>query len=50
MAVHGIAYLDLYTRDQASTVDHFLSRMGFARIAESHEDDRTSTLLRQGGV
>jgi 4-hydroxymandelate synthase len=50
VTVHGIAYLDLYAQDHASTVDYFLSGLGFARIARSQEHDRTATLLQQGDV
>ncbi|EKX61152.1 4-hydroxyphenylpyruvate dioxygenase [Streptomyces ipomoeae] len=49
MTVHGIAYLDLYTQDRASTIDYFAG-LGFARVAESQDDDRRSTLLRQGDL
>ncbi|WP_030925602.1 4-hydroxyphenylpyruvate dioxygenase [Streptosporangium amethystogenes] len=50
MAVHDIAYVELYTKDQVSTVDHFVSAMGFTRVADSVETDRSSSLLRQGKV
>ncbi|MDO0910947.1 4-hydroxyphenylpyruvate dioxygenase [Streptomyces sp. DT2A-34] len=49
MTVHGIAYLDLYTQDRASTTDYFAG-LGFTPIAESQGDDRSSTLLRQGDL
>ncbi|MEV5205201.1 4-hydroxyphenylpyruvate dioxygenase [Streptomyces sp. NPDC053720] len=48
MAVHDIAYAELYTRDKASTVDYFVSAMGFTRVADCVEADRSSVLLRQG--
>lgn len=50
MAVHSIAYVELYTKDNVSAVDHFVSAMGFTRIADSVEVDRTSVLLGQGDV
>lgn len=50
MAVQDIAHVEIYTRDKNSTVDYFTSAMGFTRIAESEESDRSSTLLRQGSV
>lgn len=48
MAVHDIAYVELYTRDKTAAVDYFVSAMGFTRIADSVRTDRSSVLLRQG--
>ncbi|MBP0452701.1 4-hydroxyphenylpyruvate dioxygenase [Kitasatospora sp. RG8] len=50
MAVQDIAYVELYTRDKVSTVDYFESAMGFTRVADRVTPDRSSVLLRQGGV
>lgn len=50
MAVHDIAYAELYTRDKVSTVDYFVSAMGFTQVADCVEVDRSSVLLRQGEV
>ncbi|MCW7941477.1 4-hydroxyphenylpyruvate dioxygenase [Streptomyces hygroscopicus] len=50
MVAHDIAYVELYTRDKVSTVDYFVSAMGFTRVADSVEVDRSSVLLRQGEV
>ncbi|MER7000247.1 VOC family protein [Streptomyces sp. NPDC000410] len=50
MAVQDIVYIEMYTRDKVSTVDHFVSAMGFTRVADSVEFDRSSALLRQGEV
>lgn len=50
MAAHDIAYVELYTRDKATTVDYFVSAMGFIRVADSVEPERSSVLLRQGEV
>lgn len=50
MAVHSIAYVELYTRDKVSAVDYLVSAMGFTRIADSVEVDRSSVLLGQGDV
>ncbi|MEV8547784.1 4-hydroxyphenylpyruvate dioxygenase [Streptomyces sp. NPDC051572] len=50
MAVQDIAHVEMYTRDKVSTVDYFVSAMGFMQIADSVEVDRSSTLLRQGEV
>ncbi|GAA1242964.1 4-hydroxyphenylpyruvate dioxygenase [Kitasatospora nipponensis] len=50
MAVQDIAYFELYTRDKVKTVDYFVSAMGFTRVADCVEVDRSSVLLSQGGV
>jgi 4-hydroxymandelate synthase len=50
MTVRDIAHIELYTQDKAAAVDYFRSGAGFARIAESNEAGRSSTLLRQSGV
>jgi 4-hydroxymandelate synthase len=50
MAVHDIAYVELYTRDKLSTVDYLVSAMGFTRVADSVEAEQSSVLLQQGEV
>jgi 4-hydroxymandelate synthase len=50
MPVHDIAHVEMYTRDKVSTVDYFVSAMGFTWIADCVEVDRSSALLRQGDV
>jgi 4-hydroxymandelate synthase len=50
VAVHDIAYVELFTRDKVSAVDNLVSAMGFTRVADSVEYDRSSVLLRQGEV
>ncbi|MER5642230.1 4-hydroxyphenylpyruvate dioxygenase [Kitasatospora sp. NPDC002227] len=50
MAAHDIAYVELYTRDKATTVDYFVSALGFTRVADSVEPERSSVLLQQGEV
>jgi 4-hydroxyphenylpyruvate dioxygenase-like putative hemolysin len=50
MAAHDIAYVELYTRDKATTVEYFVSAMGFSRVADSVEPERSSVLLQQGEV
>ncbi|WP_369221112.1 4-hydroxyphenylpyruvate dioxygenase [Streptomyces sp. R39] len=50
MAAHDIAHVELYTRDKATTVDYFVSAMGFTRVADSVEPERSSVLLQQGEV
>ncbi|WP_405620840.1 4-hydroxyphenylpyruvate dioxygenase [Streptomyces sp. NBC_01511] len=50
MAVHDVAYIELYTSNRKSVVDYFVSSMGFTQTAESVGVDRSSALLRQGTV
>ncbi|MEV5988828.1 4-hydroxyphenylpyruvate dioxygenase [Streptomyces sp. NPDC052051] len=48
MSVHDIAHVELYTKDAPSAVDHFVNGMGFLRVADAVQSDRSSVLLRQG--
>ncbi|MFE8961417.1 4-hydroxyphenylpyruvate dioxygenase [Streptomyces iakyrus] len=48
MTVQDLLYAELYTRHAPTAVDYFVSGMGFTRIADSVEPDRSSILLRQG--
>ncbi|MFJ6572564.1 4-hydroxyphenylpyruvate dioxygenase [Streptomyces sp. NPDC091292] len=48
MTVQDIEHVELYTRDAPTAVDYFVSGMGFTRVADSVESDRSSILLRQG--
>jgi 4-hydroxymandelate synthase len=48
--VQDIAYVELFTRDKLAAVDYFVSAMGFTRVADSVEVDRSSILLGQGDV
>jgi 4-hydroxymandelate synthase len=50
MAVHDIGYVELYTRDTVPAVDYFVSAMGFIRVADSVEPERSSVLLQKGEV
>ncbi|MEV8035682.1 4-hydroxyphenylpyruvate dioxygenase [Streptomyces sp. NPDC086182] len=50
MSVHDIAHVELYTKDAPSAVDHFVAGMGFLRVADVAQPDRSSILLRQGGA
>ncbi|WP_330333171.1 4-hydroxyphenylpyruvate dioxygenase [Streptomyces sp. NBC_00536] len=50
MAVQDIAYVELFASDKVSAVDYFVSALGFTRVADSVEVDRSSILLRQGDV
>ncbi|MEU1289210.1 4-hydroxyphenylpyruvate dioxygenase [Kitasatospora sp. NPDC005856] len=45
-----MAYVELYTIDKGSSVDYFVSSFGFTRVADAVTADRSSVLLRQGGV
>ncbi|MGC5568006.1 4-hydroxyphenylpyruvate dioxygenase [Streptomyces sp. FR-108] len=48
MTVHDTAHVELYTSHAPSTIDYFVSGMGFTRVADRVEADRSSILLRQG--
>ncbi|MDL4821049.1 4-hydroxyphenylpyruvate dioxygenase [Actinomadura opuntiae] len=48
MAVQDIAYVELFARDKVPVVGYFVEAMGFTRVADSVEADRSSVLLRQG--
>jgi 4-hydroxymandelate synthase len=50
MAVHDVAYIELYTSNRKSVVDYFVSSMGFTQVAEAVAVDRSCALLRQGTV
>jgi 4-hydroxymandelate synthase len=50
MAAQDIEYVELYTGDERSAIDYFVSSFGFRRIAESAGERSHSTLLRQGTV
>ncbi|MCB5906279.1 VOC family protein [Streptomyces pinistramenti] len=49
MTVRDISHVELYTRDKVAAVQHFVSAMGFTRVADSVEVDRSSVLLRLAG-
>jgi 4-hydroxymandelate synthase len=50
MAVQDIAYVELFASDAVPAVDYFVSALGFTRVADSVEIDRSSILLSQGDV
>jgi len=53
MAALEVAYAELYTSDKKSTVDYFVSLLGFTIAAESpahRRNGKESALLRQGAV
>jgi 4-hydroxymandelate synthase len=50
MTAQDIEYVELYTSDEQSAVEYFVSSFGFMRIAESAGCGSHSSLLRQGAV
>lgn len=50
MTVRDIAYVELFTLDKAAVVDRLVTDLGFARVADSVQADRSSMLLRHGAV
>ncbi|CAM5422375.1 4-hydroxyphenylpyruvate dioxygenase [Streptomyces avidinii] len=50
MAVQDISYVELFASDKVAAVDYFVSALGFTRVADSVEVDRSSILLQQGDV
>ncbi|MFJ5832963.1 hypothetical protein [Streptomyces sp. NPDC093089] len=50
MTVEDIAYVELYAKDKVRAVRHLVSALGFTRVADCVEMDRSSVLLRQGPV
>ncbi|MFB6836223.1 hypothetical protein [Streptomyces sp. NPDC056361] len=50
MTVEDIAYVELYTKDKVRALRHLVSVLGFTRVADCVEVDRSSVLLRQGAV
>jgi len=48
MAAQQIAFVELYTSEQKAAVDYLASALGFARVAESTDEESHSVLLRQG--
>jgi 4-hydroxymandelate synthase len=50
MGAQDIEYVELYTGDERSVVEYFVSSFGFTRIAESVGDSSHSLLLRQGSI
>jgi 4-hydroxymandelate synthase len=45
-----IEYIEIYTGDERSALEYFVSSFGFTRIAESSADGGHSSLLRQGSA
>jgi 4-hydroxymandelate synthase len=50
VAAQDIDYIELYTSDERSAVEYFVSSFGFMRVAESSDGGSHSSLLRQGIV
>jgi 4-hydroxymandelate synthase len=50
MAARDIEYIELYTSNEPSAVEYFVSSFGFIRIAECSDSGSHSSLLRQGTV
>lgn len=50
MSVQDIVYAELFTSDKVSAVDYFVSGLGFSKVADSVETDRSSVLLCQGDM
>lgn len=50
MSAQDIEYVELYTGDEQSAVEYFVSSFGFTRIAESADCGSHSSVLRQGAV
>lgn len=48
MTAQDIEYVELYTSDERSAVEYFVSSFGFTRVAESGRNRAHSSLLRQG--
>lgn len=48
MVARNVEYVELYVTDQRSAEDYFVRSLGFARVAESADPQRSSVLLRQG--
>ncbi|MEU4425170.1 4-hydroxyphenylpyruvate dioxygenase [Actinoplanes sp. NPDC024001] len=48
MAARQIAFIEMYTSEQKTTVDYLGSALGFTRVAQSSDDESHSVLLRQG--
>jgi 4-hydroxymandelate synthase len=49
-AAQDIEYVEIYTGDERSAVEYFVSSFGFTRIAESSLNGGHSSLLRQGSA
>jgi hypothetical protein len=50
MAVRDIAHVELYSGNKQSVTDYLVSTMGFERMGDAVEVDRSSALLRLGDV
>jgi 4-hydroxymandelate synthase len=50
MVARDIEYVELYTSDEHSAINYFVSSLGFTQVARSADYDKSSALLRQGAV
>jgi 4-hydroxymandelate synthase len=50
MTAHDIEHVELYASDEQAVAEYFVSSFGFAQIANSVSDERSSVLLQQGAV
>ena len=50
MAAQDIEYVEVYTSDEGTAVEYFVSSFGFTLVAESIGEGSHSSLLRQGTV
>lgn len=48
MVARDIEYVELYASDKQSVVRYYVHSLGFTMVAESADDSKASTLLRQG--
>jgi len=48
MVARNVEYVELYVTNRPSAEDYFVRSLGFARVAESADPQRSSVLLRQG--
>ncbi|MBO0804756.1 MAG: 4-hydroxyphenylpyruvate dioxygenase [Nocardiopsaceae bacterium] len=48
VAAQDVEYVELYTNDEQSTLQYFVSSLGFTHVAESAGDGSHSSLVRQG--
>lgn len=50
MTVRDVSHVEIYTRDKIPVIRRLVSGLGFTRVADSVEVDRSSVLLSRGGA
>lgn len=50
MTTHDVSHIEIYARDKIPVIRRLVSALGFTRVADSVEVDRSSVLLRRGDV